>query len=68
MLRSALFLAGAVLSGCSDPAAPAAGTFRAQLRGVRLGTQLEYLARTCCRGGAEGAQDVRPTLSVSEDR
>ena len=38
MLRSALFLAGAVLSGCSDPAAPAAGTFRAQLRGVRLGT------------------------------
>ena len=38
MRRRALFLVGAVLSGCSEPAAPAAGTFRAQLGGARLGT------------------------------
>jgi hypothetical protein len=36
--RKALLLLGAVLSGCSDPAEPAAGTFRAQLTGARSST------------------------------
>lgn len=37
MRRRALLLVGVVLSGCSEPAGPTAGTFRAQLTGARLG-------------------------------
>jgi hypothetical protein len=36
--RGALLLLGAVLYGCTDSAAPAAGMFRAQLTGARVGT------------------------------
>jgi len=38
MRHRTLFLVGAVLSGCSEAAAPGAGTFRAQLTGARMGS------------------------------
>ena len=38
MRRRALLLTGALLIGCSDAAAPGAGTFRARLTGARLET------------------------------
>jgi len=62
----ALLLLGAVLSGCSEPTAPGAGTFRAQLTGARMGTLSG--ASNADRVGAEPFPELQFAIRMFAER